>query len=110
MNTADSPAPYVVSPEDIARPEWADASYNVDDASGYWYAYGRLDQGHPAVVIEPSHGPDPSQSVTAWHFGRMWAAVQHEYRNPDGRGGAFPGLPSAWDNYVASGGRTLYRS
>ena len=59
MNTADSPAPYVVSPEDIARPEWADASYNVDDASGYWYAYGdrkstRQNSSHPQQSRMPS--------------------------------------------------------
>lgn len=93
----------------LGRPEWSydSADYSTDDASAYWYAYGRLDQGHEPVVIFPIHGSGPSQSATAWHFGRLWAAMQHEYRDPHGPGGAYPSMQGAWDNYVATGGRRI---
>ena len=100
--------PLSVTTEDLARPEWAGISptYTVNDAAGFWYAFGRMDQGHAPVVIQPSHGSSPSQSTTAWHFGRLWAAEQYRFST---EGGSSSGMETSWENYVASGGRTLHR-
>lgn len=78
-----------------------------DDLAGYWYAFGRLDQGHPPVAAQLHAEDAPSTTSTAWLFGSMWMASQREYRDPAGRGGYFPGIEPAWENFVASGGRTL---
>lgn len=103
--------PRVVTIEELGTPEWAaqnPAEYAGDDAGGFFYAHGRMDQGHPPVAT--SHGEaEPTTTITAWLFGRMWAAMQHEYRDPQGRGGYFPGIETAWENFARSGGRTLLR-
>lgn len=77
-----------------------------DDLAGYWYAFGRLDQGH-APVAEMAHVDGaPSATSTAWLFGALWMAAQREFRD---QGGYSPGIERAWDNFVASGGRTVQR-
>lgn len=108
--TTEPVEPRVVTTEDLGRPAWASedrATYDIDDAMGWAYAFGRLDQGHPPVaIIAPDRAP--SSTGTAWLFGRMWAALKREERDPN-VGGYFPGIQSAWDNFAASGGRTLRR-
>lgn len=77
----------------------------LDDAAGYYYAYGRIDGGHPPVagLITDGHA---SEVPTVWLFGRMWMQSQREYRSAE-TGGYFPGIVSAWENFVATGGRSV---
>lgn len=106
------PEPLVVTVESLARPDWAaenPSEYAGDDTGGFFYATGRMDQGHPAVVREADVTAYPTVSITAWHFGRKWAELQRQYRDPHGPGGYYPGIESAWDNYAATGGRNLRR-
>lgn len=78
-----------------------------DDLAGYWYAFGRLDQGHPPVAEMAHVDGSPSATSTAWLFGALWMASQREFRD---HGGYCPGMQTAWDNFVASGGHTLQRT
>lgn len=102
--------PRMVTTAELARPEWADenpAEYAGDDSGGFFYAHGRMDQGHPPVVIHEGDAT-PTMAATSWLFGRMWAVMQHEYRSPN-VGGYFPGIEAAWENFARSGGHTLRR-
>lgn len=71
----------------------------VRDGHAYWYAFGRFDQGHPPVAYRPGTETLPSATSSAWLFGRMWAML-----DPDASG---PGLPTAFDNFVATRGHSL---
>lgn len=74
----------------------------ADDLAGFWYAWGRLDQGHDPVV--PSPGDTAASSTgTAWWFGHLYA----EHRAAD-RVTTY-GIPTAWEHFVASQGHTLDR-
>lgn len=105
---SDTITPRIVTIADLSRPAWADddpVTYAADDCGGFFYAHGRMDQGHPPVVIQ--HGDrSPTMAATSWLFGRMWAAMKRDERDPN-VGGYFPGIESAWENYVATGGRNL---
>lgn len=108
--TVTETMPRVITMADLEQPDLAAGdvdAYATADTAGYYYAFGRLDQGHPPVAIL---APDraPSSTATSWLFGRMWAAMQRDYRDPN-VGGYFPGIQPAWENFVASGGRSLYR-
>lgn len=91
----------VIDTEDVVRMD----GDPMDDVSAYWYAWGRLDAGDAPVVVYPTHSPMPSPTATAWHFGRQWAKLRAEQER--GQRLMTPGIPTAWDNYVASGGRSL---
>lgn len=80
-----------------------------DDLAAYWYAFGRLDQGHAPVAAQLHAENNPSATSTAWLFGSMWMQVQRELRDPNHERRHSPSMPGAWDNFVASGGRTLDR-
>lgn len=81
----------------------------IDDVSAYWYAWGRMDQGHPPVLGHLTlDDSKPSKVTSAWEFGRMWARAKAALRS--GEQTYVPSLQDAWANFVASGGHTLYRS
>lgn len=94
-----------------AADQLADPSDTVDDefahqaVAGRWYAFGRMDQGHPAVVcLEAGKGgsPRPSAAATATHFGLLWARGCAREPGIERRG-----VAEAWKNYVASVGHIV---
>lgn len=78
---------------------------SADHTSAYWYAWGRLDQGHEPVVnakIYSTKGT-PDTTTTAWWFAHLYDVHKTEAAN----GGGSCGLPSAWQNFVASKGNQV---
>ena len=80
-----------------------------DDLGAYWYAFGRLDQGHAPVAGQLHAENNPSPTSTAWLFGSMWMQLQREYRDPEHERTYSPGMEPAWENFVQSAGHSLDR-
>jgi len=57
------------------------AEYVRNDAAGFSYAWGRLDQGHPPVLsVDQGHAPSATDS--AWVFGSLYAQMLLELHHP----------------------------
>lgn len=76
------------------------------DIVGFWYAWGRLDQGHPPV-LGSENDPTPNTTSTAWTFGRMYAEQKRAFAA--GEVGFSHGVPSAWENFVLTEGKSIDR-
>ena len=74
--------------------------------AAYWYAWGRLDQGHEPVVNSPVYSTrgTPDTVSTAWWFGYLYHS--HRTKAAANQTGSV-GLPSAWQNFVASKGNQI---
>lgn len=70
--------------------------------TGHAYAWGRLDQGHPAVCsFTPS---ERASSVdTAWGFATLWARMQAQYRDQDHPRNIAFGQETAWERFASTG-------
>ncbi len=99
--------PRIFTVDELDRP--TTSAETLDDIAGYYYAFGRLDQGH-APVAQQAVMSEPDAVGSAHLFGSMWMASQRAYRDPDGPGGYFPGIIAAWENFVATGGRSVRSS
>lgn len=88
-------------------PQAVNALESADDLSGYWYAWGRLDQGHAPVAAQTPTEDHPSTTATSWLFGAMWMQVQRELRDPEHPRAHGTSMQGAWDNFVETGGRSL---
>lgn len=77
--------------------------YVRDDAYANGYAWGRLDQGHPAIA-SLDEKEAPSLTASAWAFGALYAQMLLEYNDPapDTRSWA-PGVESAWKTFAETG-------
>lgn len=74
------------------------------DLVAFWYAWGRLDQGHPPVVGSEQAGAVNSTD-TAWLFGRMYAEQERAFAASE-TGHAY-GIQTAWENFVLTEGKSL---
>jgi hypothetical protein len=105
MSTTITPRHFTY--DEMARAR--NALESADDLAGYWYAFGRLDQGHAPVAAQLHAEDHPSATSSAWLFGSMWMAMQREFRDNDHPRGHAAGMEPAWENFAKSGGRTLDR-
>lgn len=69
-----------------------------------YYAWGRLDQGHPAIVSE-SPTSEPSVTLTAHTFGKLYRDM-HVKVSLGEESHAFS-VTSAWDLFVLSNGASV---
>ena len=76
------------------------------DLVAFWYAWGRLDQGHQPVVGSEQAGAVNSTD-TAWLFGRMYAEQERAFAASE-TGHAY-GIQTAWENFVLTEGKSLNR-
>lgn len=69
-----------------------------------YYAWGRLDQGHPAIVAK-SPTSAPSVTETAFAFGRLYREMH--VRVATGKQVHAFSVTSAWDLFVLSNGTSV---
>ncbi|MCI4659771.1 hypothetical protein [Cryobacterium zhongshanensis] len=92
-----------------ALTEQQKTTYVRNDAVGFGYAWGRLDQGHPAIVslskipdlgIRPAQ---PSTTDTAWAFGSLYAQMLLELHSPVHPRTSGFSVQGAWDIFAKTG-------
>jgi hypothetical protein len=86
--------------------------YTRDDALAYGYAWGRLDQGHPAIATTDD-SEEPSNSNSAWAFGALYARMLLELNDPRHSRSFGFSVQGAWDLFAKTGcpeGRLPMRS
>lgn len=92
----------------VTEDEFSTALFTSDsphNTTAYWYAWGRLDQGHAPLAnrrIYSTRGT-PDNVTTAWWFAYLYT----EHRNAEAESVVTYGLPSCWDHFVASQGRQI---
>lgn len=99
------PAPRAWSYDELHKAITADEER--DDTAGYYYAWGRLDQGHPAVARQKDAESEPSGTSTSWLFGSMWMQGQREMRDRDHERRHLPSIERAWENFVETAGHSI---
>lgn len=82
-------------------PKVLEGRVTAADSRAYWYGWGRLDAGEP-----PVHGMS-SNTDAVWKFGRLYGEQERAYALEQ-RGFAH-GIQTSWENFRASGGKTIYR-
>jgi hypothetical protein len=86
----------------------ADPREKNDDLAGYYYAFGRLDQGAPPF-IEFEGDAVATTTATAWTFGALYMQANREFNDNEHPRTYMGGIQACWENFVASGGETLDR-
>lgn len=69
-----------------------------------WYAWGRTDNGAPAIVTGDGE-TRPSQTTTVFRFGTLYSEMYREFFT-EVRHHA-PGIVTAWETFVASNGERV---
>lgn len=93
--------------EDLPTPD-GDGAAQKHDLAGYYYAFGRLDQGAEPLIELEGDG-EVSASATAWTFGALYMQVHREFDDNEHPRAYMGGIQACWENFVASGGETLDR-
>jgi len=78
-----------------------------DDLAGYYYAWGRIDQGHVPVARQDGMEREPSGTSTTWLFGRMWMQAKRELDDDAHERRHLPSIDRAWENFVETAGHSV---
>ena len=102
---APTPEPRAWTFEDLPKAE-NDAEIH-NDLAGYYYAWGRIDQGHAPVARQATQEREPSGTSTTWLFGGMWMQAKRELDDPAHERRHLPSIDRAWENFAETGGHSL---